>query len=107
MLIARGKYSNSPIETLQLSGQRQAYRAAWSHADPELLPYEGVVDVLRNVVKEFSIIRAGTRGRYRFLLEGWNQIGHIYTHICVQPIRVTTCGRVVWSRPLGKNLSVH
>lgn len=46
MLIARGKYSNSPIETLQLSGQQQAYRAAWSHTDPELLPYEGVVDVL-------------------------------------------------------------
>lgn len=42
-----------------------AYRVAWSHTDPELLSNEGVVDLLRNVVKGFSIIRAGTKGRHR------------------------------------------
>lgn len=80
MLIVRRNYSNSATETAAECAAK-AYRVAWSHADPELLPYEGVVDVLRNVVKGFSIIRAGTRGRYRFLLEGRNQVGQSFIYV--------------------------
>lgn len=39
------------------------YRVAGSNADSELLPYESVVDPLRNVMEGFSRIRTGEKDR--------------------------------------------
>lgn len=57
---------SSPTETLNGSLTAHTYRAPRSNADSKLLPYEGVVDPLGNVMEGFSVIRADERGKEAF-----------------------------------------
>lgn len=59
-----------PTETLS-AHQRMllllTYRAPWSNTDSKLLPYEGVVDLMGNVMEGFPVIRANERGNKVFI----------------------------------------
>ncbi len=57
---------SSPTETLNGSLTAHTYRAPRSDADSKLLPYEGVVDPVGNVMEGFSVIRADERGKEVF-----------------------------------------
>lgn len=88
------KCSSQKEETCLIETLLQwAYRGAWSDTDTKLLPYKGVVDVLWNVVKGLSIIRAGTRGRHRagFCEKGLSSIRSDVYLFSIKPA-VESCG---------------
>lgn len=69
--------SNTVLPLKLVTGLLVTYRAPWTNTDSELFPYEGVVDLMGNVMEGFPVIRTSERERGQWV----GYAAHVYCNM--------------------------